>query len=63
MFDCRVLTLALIMAANAAEVFVQTAPPCGAWISFGVITTSEDGQHGSKYGIDDDEAHRGRELN
>jgi hypothetical protein len=36
------------------EVFVQEQPPCGPWVSLGVALTSEDGQHGTKYGIEDD---------
>lgn len=36
------------------EVFIQDAPPCGPWASLGSAVTSQDGEHGSTYGIQDD---------
>ena len=36
------------------EIFIQENPPCGAWISLGVERTSEDGEYGTQYGIEDD---------
>jgi hypothetical protein len=36
------------------EVFVQDAPPCGDWISLGTFETSDDGQYGTQYGVEDD---------
>lgn len=39
---------------EVVEVFVQPEGPCGPWVSLGTATTSEDGQYGSQYGIEDD---------
>jgi hypothetical protein len=36
------------------EVYMQLAPPCGAWKLLGTHETSEDGEHGTTYGITDD---------
>ena len=36
------------------ETFIQAAPPCGPWVSLGVTVTSEEGQYGTQYGIQDD---------
>lgn len=37
------------------EVYLQQVPPCGPWVSLGVVVTSQDGQHGTKgYGVTDD---------
>lgn len=36
------------------EVFLQLDPPCGAWVSYGTVLSSEDGQYGTQYGIEDD---------
>jgi hypothetical protein len=36
------------------EIFVQDSPPCGAWVSLGTATTSQEGQYGNTYGVEDD---------
>ena len=36
------------------EVFLLADPPCGPWVSLGVRETSEDGEYGTQYGIEDD---------
>lgn len=36
------------------EVFILNDPPCGDWVSLGVRETSEDGEYGTQYGIEDD---------
>jgi phosphoserine phosphatase len=36
------------------EVFVQDDAPCGDWRSLGLETTSEDGEFGDRFGIEDD---------
>ena len=36
------------------EVFIQPDPPCGEWVSFGVVETSDDGQNGTLWGVEDD---------
>ena len=36
------------------EVWIQLDPPCGAWTKLGEVLTSEDGEYGTQYGIEDD---------
>ena len=36
------------------EVFIQDDPPCGPWTSLGSDLTSEDGEFGTQYGVEDD---------
>ena len=36
------------------DIYVQRVPPCGAWEKLGEFRTSEDGQYGSQFGLDDD---------
>jgi len=36
------------------DVYMQKSPPCGPWVLLGTAVTSQDGQHGQKYGINDD---------
>jgi hypothetical protein len=36
------------------EIYIQPSPPCGEWQLLGTAATSEDGQYGTTYGIEDD---------
>lgn len=36
------------------EIYLQSAPPCGDWQLLATVATSEDGQYGTTYGIEDD---------
>jgi phosphatidate phosphatase PAH1 len=39
------------------DLFIQSKPPCGHWISYGTKLTSKDGQFGTLYGVEDDGGH------